>query len=190
MSARYGVWYSARTKKKEIVRGGCIRSDRGYIYSVGSLPVSSTPIIITPFSLFIVSKMSYSGSCLCGNVSFKLEGEPATSFVCYCVDCRKGSGHLGQFISKYDTSKVSIEDKNNSLKEYVVEKTKSGSPKKKEYCGECGCTIRTLPMKFNGEVSMMRQTLVDGTLGTLAPKNAIFGPEKDSFTDNVKSELY
>lgn len=134
--------------------------------------------------------MSYTGSCMCGEVTFKLNGEPSRSFVCYCVDCRKGSGHIGQFISQYATDKVEIEDKNGKMAEYVVEKTKSGQPKRKQFCKGCGCTIRTLPMKFNGEVSMMRQSLVDEKFVNLAPQLAIFGDEKDRYTENTKSEFF
>ncbi|KAG5419618.1 hypothetical protein I9W82_003386 [Candida metapsilosis] len=132
--------------------------------------------------------MSYTGSCLCGEVSFKLIGEPSRSFVCYCIDCRKGSGHLGQFISQYATDKVEIEDKNGNIAEYIVEKTKSGHPKRKQFCKGCGSTIRTLPMKFNGEVSMFRSSLVDENFAKLAPQAALFGDEKDRFTEGVKSE--
>ncbi|KAG7665111.1 uncharacterized protein J8A68_001421 [[Candida] subhashii] len=134
--------------------------------------------------------MSYTGSCLCGQVTFKLNGEPSRSFICYCVDCRKGSGHLGQFISQYATDKVEIKDPNHQIKEYVVEKTKSGHPKRKEFCGGCGCTIRTLPMKFNGEVSMIRQSLLDGEFVNCAPQSAIFGDEKKRYTEGTESEFY
>lgn len=134
--------------------------------------------------------MSYAGSCLCGEVSFKLIGEPSRSFVCYCIDCRKGSGHLGQFISQYATDKVEIDNKNDKIAEYVVQKTKSGHPKRKQFCKDCGCTIRTLPMKFNGDVSMIRQSLVDDNFAKLTPQLAMFGDEKSSFTEDVKSEFY
>ncbi|KAI5960691.1 hypothetical protein KGF57_001888 [Candida theae] len=132
--------------------------------------------------------MSYTGSCLCGEVSLKLIGEPSRSFVCYCVDCRKGSGHLGQFISQYATDKVAVFDKNGTVAEYVVEQTKSGHPKRKQFCKRCGCTIRTLPMKFNGEVSMVRQSLVDENFAKLAPQLAMFEEEKSRYTEGAKSE--
>ena len=121
--------------------------------------------------------------CMFGEV--KLIGEPSRSFVCYCVDCRERSGHLGQFISQYATDKVEVE---GNIAEYVVEKTKSGYPKRKQFCKGCGCTIRTLPMKFNGEVSMFRSSLVDDNFAKLAPQAAMFGDEKDRFTGGVKSE--
>ncbi|CAL1192887.1 unnamed protein product [Candida parapsilosis] len=76
------------------------------------------------------------------------------------------------------------------MAEYVVQKTKSGHPKKKQFCKDCGCTIRTLPMKFNGEVSMIRQSLVDENFTKLSPQLAMFGDEKSRFIEDAKSEFY
>jgi hypothetical protein len=34
------------------------------------------------------------GSCLCGNVTFKVNAEPKGMSVCHCGQCRKQSGHV------------------------------------------------------------------------------------------------
>ena len=34
------------------------------------------------------------GSCLCGGVTFAVEGEPEGLSVCHCSQCRKQSGHV------------------------------------------------------------------------------------------------
>jgi hypothetical protein len=39
----------------------------------------------------------HSGSCLCGAVTFRIEGEIAAPQACHCVTCRKQSGHYGAF---------------------------------------------------------------------------------------------
>ena len=92
---------------------------------------------------------------------------------------------MGQFISQYATDKVKVD---GNIAEYIVEKTKSGHPKRKQFCKGCGSTIRTLRMKFNGEVSMSRSSLVDENFAKLAPQAAMFGDEKDKFTGGIKSE--
>lgn len=35
-----------------------------------------------------------SGGCLCGAVRYEIRGEPLTSGLCHCADCRKESGSL------------------------------------------------------------------------------------------------
>ncbi len=39
----------------------------------------------------------HNGSCLCGAVTFRIEGEMAAPQACHCVTCRKQSGHYGAF---------------------------------------------------------------------------------------------
>ena len=45
--------------------------------------------------------MTRSGSCLCGQVTYTLEGEPFLTGVCHCVDCRKESGSVFTFYAKW-----------------------------------------------------------------------------------------
>ncbi|KAK6205242.1 Mss4-like protein [Scheffersomyces amazonensis] len=133
---------------------------------------------------------SHQGTCLCGSIEVSFNGEPKRNFICYCSDCRKGSGHLGQFISEYNSSDVIVTDKDSKLKEYVVTKTKSGFPKKKQFCGECGSTVLTLPMKHNGEVAMVRPSLLDTKFASFAPNKAIFGDARTEYTKGSESEFY
>ena len=134
--------------------------------------------------------MSYSGSCVCGQVKFSLEGEPEACLVCYCPDCRKGSGHLGQILAQYNSKNLKIDDKDNLLTEYIINKTQSGKPKKKYFCSACGCTTHTVPMAANGEISYVRHTLIDGDFSSLLPTSSIFDNEKEKVTAGKKSEFY
>ena len=137
-----------------------------------------------------MSKIISKGDCQCGAIKINFKGEPVKSFICYCVDCRKASGHLGQMLSYYNTNDVEIMDSQAFLKEFIILNTKSGSPKKKEFCGNCGSTIRTLPMKYSGEVSMMRPTLLNENFAIFAPKNAIFGDSKKEFIEGIENEFF
>lgn len=130
-----------------------------------------------------------SGSCICEAVKFKIAGEPEANFVCYCLDCRKNSGHLGQLIGKYASSDIIVDDKDSNIREWIVDKTESGFPKHKVFCSRCGCTLWTKPMKFNGEKMMVRTTLLDEGFDTsLTPSKCLFGPEKEAYLGQVKSQ--
>lgn len=37
--------------------------------------------------------MSHKGSCICGQVSFIVDGDLNPAIACHCQQCRKGSGH-------------------------------------------------------------------------------------------------
>lgn len=41
--------------------------------------------------------MTRTGSCLCGQVRYSLEGEPIRTGICHCGDCRKESGAMFTF---------------------------------------------------------------------------------------------
>lgn len=130
----------------------------------------------------------YKGSCLCGSIRVEVSGKPKIQFVCYCVDCRKGSGHLGQFIGMYDSKQVKISFQNkSSIKEYIVNFTQSGYPKKKQFCEICGTTILTLPMKYDGNISMVRTTLLEKFDSNFTPEKAIFEDEKKSYLGSCES---
>lgn len=130
------------------------------------------------------------GGCQCGEIKISLKGEPVKSFICYCIDCRKGSGHLGQILSYYDTKNIEITDSKSYLREFIVGNTKSGVPKKKEFCGNCGSTIRTLPMKYNGEVSVVRPTLLDENFKMCVPKIAIFGESNTEYVEGLQNDFF
>ncbi|NKL55413.1 GFA family protein [Rhizobium leguminosarum] len=39
------------------------------------------------------------GSCLCGAVAYRVEGEPLCTGLCHCADCRKSSGSAFVFFA-------------------------------------------------------------------------------------------
>lgn len=45
--------------------------------------------------------MKYSGSCLCGEVTFEIEGDFEDFYLCHCERCRKdtGSAHAANLFS-------------------------------------------------------------------------------------------
>lgn len=76
----------------------------------------------------------HKGSCLCGAVSFEVEGELVAPDACHCNKCRKTSGHY--FVStdvKKDALKIADD---SSLKWYdSSEKVRRG------FCSICGSSL-------------------------------------------------
>lgn len=52
-----------------------------------------------------MGKTTLSGSCLCGTVSYEINGDPGQFWHCHCTRCRKatGTGHASNIIMKPDT---------------------------------------------------------------------------------------
>ena len=79
----------------------------------------------------------YLGSCLCGEVSFEIEGPLEHFYLCHCEFCRKdtGSAHAANLFSSSATLKwVSGEDK---VKLFNLPSTRHG----KCFCSICGSAL-------------------------------------------------
>lgn len=121
------------------------------------------------------------GSCLCGAVSFQLIGDPESpANVCYCTDCRKGSGSLCQITLPFRIENVKIYDPGKELREFVVTNTRSGKPKKKFFCGGCGCTIYTQPNLEMAKYFIRPTLLDDAPIGPFIEQcNMLFTERRD-----------
>ncbi|KAH8548835.1 Mss4-like protein [Umbelopsis sp. PMI_123] len=107
--------------------------------------------------------IKYTGSCLCGFVNIALYGSPLKTMSCHCTDCQKSSGGPYQTNAMYASTSVSVDDPNQFVKVFIVPsgKTGSGVEKQKWFCGNCGCTLFTRPMKYNGEKSVVKTGILD-----------------------------
>lgn len=132
---------------------------------------------------------TYHGSCLCGSIKITLTGPPHKVNVCYCPDCRKNSGNLGQINGWYDVENVEISDPHNVLADYVVTATGSGKPKHKNFCGKCGCTIRTICEVMPG-ATFVRVMILDDGEGEFIPTGAIFEEERARVTGGKDSKYF
>ncbi|KAK9482302.1 Mss4-like protein [Lipomyces starkeyi] len=133
------------------------------------------------------SEKTYTGSCLCGSIKFELKNVSESRMTCYCIDCRKGSGHLGQILAMYLKDDICINDEDSNMREWIVSSTQSGYPKRKLFCSKCGCTIATIPMKYNGQKIIVRTSLLDSDFEKFVPKKRIFEQVKADFVGCAES---
>lgn len=72
---------------------------------------------------------SYIGSCASGGGEIALKGEPELNATCFCQNCRRSSGNVGQIVSKYDIENIVIEEIGDArLAQYAAMNPKSGCP--------------------------------------------------------------
>lgn len=79
-------------------------------------------------------KNTYFGSCLCGNITIKTEGEPVLVAACHCNTCRKHTGAPVAVFVDYETQNVQF---SSALpKKYISSKGVA-----RGFCSTCGSTI-------------------------------------------------
>jgi hypothetical protein len=84
----------------------------------------------------------YTGSCLCGEVRFEIDGEFERFYLCHCGYCRKdtGSAHAANLFAASAALKwVSGEDK---VRQFNLRSTRHS----RSFCGTCGSALPNLQM--------------------------------------------
>lgn len=86
--------------------------------------------------------MSYSGSCLCGEVSFEFEGEPRIVVNCHCSRCRKATGST---VATWVL--VPLEHFRWLSGEERLQRFASSEHAQRLFCGNCGAALGNLVSK-------------------------------------------
>src|SRR5262245_2720294 len=84
----------------------------------------------------------HSGSCLCGAVSFEIEGEFERFYLCHCEYCRKdtGSAHASNLASS--TAKLKWTSGNEKIRRFDL----PGTRHSKGFCSACGSALPSMQM--------------------------------------------
>ena len=76
----------------------------------------------------------FSGKCLCGKVTYKVNTEPMAIFNCHCDDCRRATGSVFGTNLFVSDDKIEIRGKVSSYSHI----SDSGSRMTKLFCPNCG----------------------------------------------------
>ena len=77
------------------------------------------------------------GGCLCGQVRYEADGEPAWTAICYCRDCQRASGSGHMPVMGMVRRAMRIRGETNT---YVVTAA-GGGPSTCHFCPTCGSLI-------------------------------------------------
>lgn len=113
-------------------------------------------------------------NCLCGGVTYELNGTLRNSVACHCVQCRKTSGH---FVSatRFGPEQLTITS-DETLQGY-----RSSSAAERGFCNTCGSSLFWRHADDNGAISIMSGTL-EGPTGIHTEKH-IFVANKGNYYD-------
>jgi len=125
--------------------------------------------------------MTYYGSCLCGTISYKIEGTLEHFFLCHCVKCQKdsGSAHAANLFSNnaqliWVTGESNIQVYNHKQEGHI-----------KAFCKTCGSALPNI--QLNGELLVVPAGSLDTEIH-LRPTSHIYYDERASW-DNYLEQI-
>jgi len=83
--------------------------------------------------------MKIEGGCLCGNVRYSADAEPAFVGVCHCKNCQKASGTAFRVVLAVPKPALSVQ---GTLKTFN-DRGDTGKTLYRRFCPECGSAIIT-----------------------------------------------
>ena len=87
------------------------------------------------------------GGCHCGEIRFRVEGEPSWIGACYCLDCRKISGTPSMTFAEFDRARMTI--LKGTPKEY-----KSSASVTRMFCDTCSSPLGYVSSEQPDKVEM------------------------------------
>ena len=116
------------------------------------------------------------GRCYCGELKYKVEGDPVTKGNCHCRECQYISGgQPNAFMVMPDAGFEYTQGTPKTFTRSDLEK-----PRTREFCGNCGTHILTRSEFRPGAVVLKVGTLDDPSVFN-KPDMAIFTVDKQSF---------
>lgn len=77
------------------------------------------------------------GGCLCGNVRYSADAQPAFMGVCHCTDCQRFTGSAFATVIAIPSSALKL---TGTLKSFT-KRGDTGKSIHRRFCPECGCGI-------------------------------------------------
>ncbi|KAJ8110401.1 hypothetical protein ONZ43_g5879 [Nemania bipapillata] len=123
------------------------------------------------------------GGCLCGKITYSVEGEPLVKALCHCLDCRKITG------STYSTNLI-VAGPNfkllSGVPKTIAKMADSGREIVSHFCGDCGSTLWRDGASFGDAKIVKAGTLDDiDALESAQPAAELFSNHRVSWVKEV-----
>jgi hypothetical protein len=82
------------------------------------------------------------GRCLCGNVTFSVEGDAAVHAACHCTDCQRQTGNPFSVVVGVPRDGFSVQG--STLSSYSTIGTDHGGETERNFCSACGSPLFSL----------------------------------------------
>jgi hypothetical protein len=108
------------------------------------------------------------GSCLCGKVTYAIQGELGDGYFCHCQRCRKAGGSVFAANARIAKEQFKLLTGHEVFKRHHVQATDVS----RWFCGDCGSPI--ISERVNPPVMAVRLGTLDTPLSTSPIKGHIF----------------
>ena len=108
--------------------------------------------------------MTMTGGCLCGQITYAIEGAPIATAVCHCLNCQRQSGSAFSVVMIVPSGALIA---SGQLKTYL-DAGDSGSEIQRRFCPYCGSPILSIMTDAPAVTIVKAGTLHD--TGALAPQ--------------------
>lgn len=127
---------------------------------------------------------TFNGQCQCGCVKYRVDGTPATMFVCHCTECQRQSSSAFGMALWIEEPVVRI--LRGELKEWV-RRTPSGKNMVCSFCPDCGTRLFHKVLEQPRFLSIKPGTLDD--CAALAPVGHIWTSSKQAWVSIPPTSL-
>ena len=126
--------------------------------------------------------MKLSGGCRCGDVTYKIDGEPKFQVQCQCVECQKltGAGHTSIMIFPEETLTLKGTPKAFS---YDAD---NGHAVTHHFCARCGAPLFNLNSHYDSAVYVLVGSMDDPSV--FEPERIVFASSGQKW-DRMDTEL-
>jgi len=100
------------------------------------------------------------GGCQCGGCRYRIGGEPLRMAMCFCQECKRGSGSM--FGASLIVRKEDFELTKGVSKSWT-RIADTGRPVEQHFCPDCGCRLFHVPTWQDGVINVRAGTLDDTT---------------------------
>lgn len=123
--------------------------------------------------------MKYTGSCLCGEITFEIEGDFESFFLCHCERCRKdtGSAHAANLFSS--TAKLRWLSGKNKAKTFNL----NSDGHVKSFCTNCGSALPNI--QLDGKLLVVPAGCVDSDIH-IKPQGHIYFASKANWDNDLE----
>jgi hypothetical protein len=82
------------------------------------------------------------GHCLCGQVTYRCDGEPMATLLCHCTDCQRQTGTAFSIVVGVERDQFHVE---GPIGSYTTIGEDTHEAVQRQFCSGCGSPIVSLP---------------------------------------------
>jgi hypothetical protein len=120
------------------------------------------------------------GRCLCGNITYSADADPAAVVMCHCHDCQRQSGAPFSLNIVVDRAAFTIDG--DSLKTYETVGEESGEKRERMFCADCGSTMLSILAEADDMAIIKAGTLDDASW--VMPEMEVWCEERQPWLEN------